>query len=64
MDRFYEEIRVAKRRNLKKEKAERNRAYARQFRSQSTKGQGKRFGQRRQSSGSGAQGGNGAQAEG
>jgi hypothetical protein len=55
---------VAKRRNLKKEKAERNRAYARQFRSQSTKGQGKRFGQRRQSSGSGAQGGNGAQAEG
>jgi hypothetical protein len=45
-------FRVAKRRNLKKEKAERNRAYARQFRSQSTKGQSKRFGggQRRQSS--------------
>jgi len=35
---FIEEIFVAKRRNLKKEKAARNRAYARQFRSSSTKG--------------------------
>jgi hypothetical protein len=43
---------VAKRRNLKKEKAERNRAYARQFRSASVKGQNKRYsgGQRRQAS--------------
>lgn len=49
--RLNEENRVAKRRNLKKEKAERNRAYARQFRSASTKGQNKRYsgGQRRQS---------------
>ncbi|MFM7192524.1 MAG: hypothetical protein ACKN9E_12205 [Microcystaceae cyanobacterium] len=41
---------MAKRRNLKKEKAERNRAYARQFRSASTRNTGKRFGggQRRQ----------------
>jgi hypothetical protein len=36
---------VAKRRNLKKEKAERNRAYARQFRSSSTRTntKGKKF---------------------
>ncbi len=49
---FNEEIRVAKRRNLKKEKAERNRAYARQFRSASTRGMNKRSSgtKRRQSS--------------
>jgi hypothetical protein len=35
--RLQEEIRVAKRRNLKKEKAERNRAYARQFRASSSR---------------------------
>ncbi|MBR8831374.1 MAG: hypothetical protein Cpurp_09235 [Chlorogloea purpurea SAG 13.99] len=46
---------MAKRRNLKKEKAERNRAYARQFRSASTrtntKGRGKFFGGQRKSEG-------------
>jgi hypothetical protein len=34
---------VAKRRNLKKEKAERNRAYARQFRSAAARTTGKKF---------------------
>jgi hypothetical protein len=34
---FNEEILVAKRRNLKKEKAERNQAYARQFRQKSSR---------------------------
>ncbi len=53
---------MAKRRNLKKEKAERNRAYARQFRSASTRTTNKRFsgGQRRQ--GGSSSGGNGGGA--
>jgi hypothetical protein len=41
---------VAKRRNLKKEKAERNRAYARQFRSAATRTTGKKFGSKRRTS--------------
>ncbi|MEY2984351.1 MAG: hypothetical protein RLZZ568_968 [Cyanobacteriota bacterium] len=45
-----EEQTVAKRRNLKKEKAERNRAYARQFRSAS-RTQNRRYGGRQQQSG-------------
>lgn len=50
---------MAKRRNLKKEKAERNRAYARQFRSAS-RTQNRRFGGRQQNnnaSGSSSNGG-------
>ncbi|MGL5034614.1 MAG: hypothetical protein ACRC6M_12530 [Microcystaceae cyanobacterium] len=52
---------MAKRRNLKKEKAERNRAYARQFRSATTRTTNKRFsgGQRRPQNGSNG-GGTGA----
>jgi len=59
--RLYEENLVAKRRNLKKEKAERNRAYARQFRSATTRTTNKRFsgGQRRPQNGSNG-GGTGA----
>jgi hypothetical protein len=45
-----EENVVAKRRNLKKEKAERNRAYARQFRSAATRTTGKKFGSKRRTS--------------
>jgi len=45
-----EEQTVAKRRNLKKEKAERNRAYARQFRS-ATRTQNRRYGGGRQQNG-------------
>jgi hypothetical protein len=41
---FLDEITMAKRRNLKKEKALRNEAYARKFRKRTSKG---RFGQRR-----------------
>jgi len=46
---------MAKRRNLKKEKAERNRAYARQFRS-ATRTQNRRYsgGQRQQSDSNGS----------
>ena len=42
---------MAKRRNLKKEKAERNRAYARQFRSAATRTTGNKFGSKRRSAG-------------
>lgn len=42
---------MAKRRNLKKEKAERNKAYARKFRKRTTGRRGKRYGGYNQSYG-------------
>lgn len=55
---------MAKRRNLKKEKAERNRAYARQFRS-ATRTQNRRYGggQRQQSENSNGSNNNGAASD-
>jgi hypothetical protein len=57
-----EEQTVAKRRNLKKEKAERNRAYARQFRSAS-RTQNRRYGGRQQNSSSSGSSSNGAASD-